>query len=142
MTSPAIRTVELGKQFGRFHALSDLDLEVGPGEVLGYLGPNGSGKTITIRLLVSFARPTTGRAEIFGHDCKRQSVDAHRTLAYVPGEANLWPALTGGESLHLLGRVHGKIDARYRGELIERFTLDPSRKVRTYSKGNRQRGRF
>ena len=107
--------------------------------MLGYLGPNGAGKTTTIRLLLGLIRPTGGRAEIFGLDCQRQAVEAHRRLAYVPGEANLWPSLTGAETLHLLGRVHGRVDAAYRDELIERFDLDPSKKVRAYSKGNRQK---
>jgi ABC-2 type transport system ATP-binding protein len=120
-------------------ALNDLDLEVAQGEVMGYLGPNGAGKTTTIRLLLGLARPTAGRAQIFGLDCQRRAVDAHRHLAYVPGEASLWPSLTGAETLHLLGRVQGRVDTAYRDELIERFTLDPSKKVRSYSKGNRQK---
>jgi len=107
--------------------------------VLGYLGPNGAGKTTTIRLLLAMARPTSGRAEIFGLDCQRRSVDAHRHLTYVPGEANLWPTLTGAETLHLLGRLHGKVDDSYKKELIARFDLDVDKKVRAYSKGNRQK---
>jgi ABC-2 type transport system ATP-binding protein len=120
-------------------ALRDLDLEVAPGEVLGYLGPNGAGKTTTLRLLLGLARPTAGWAQIFGLDCRRQAVAAHRLLAYVPGEARLWPSLTGAETLHLLARVHGRLDAAYRDELIDRFDLDPSMKVRAYSKGNKQK---
>jgi polyether ionophore transport system ATP-binding protein len=112
---------------------------VAPGEVVGYLGPNGAGKTTTIRLLLSLIRPTGGRAEIFGIDCQRQPVQAHRRVAFVPGEANLWPALTGAETLHLLGRVHGQVDGAYRKELIGRFELDPAKKVRAYSRGNRQK---
>lgn len=139
MTPVAIRTVGLTKRYGGLAALADLDLEVGAGEVLGYLGPNGAGKTTTIRLLLGLITPTAGRAEIFGFDCQRDAVSAHRRLAYVAGEVSLWPSLTGAETLHLLGRVHGKVDARYRDELIERFALDPSRKVRAYSKGNRQK---
>ena len=114
-------------------------MEVAEGTVLGYLGPNGAGKTTTIRLLLGLIRPTAGRAEIFGVDCQADPVEAHRRVAYVPGEANLWPSLTGAETLHLLGRVHGRVDAAYRDELIERFELDPSKKVRAYSKGNRQK---
>ena len=106
---------------------------------MGYLGPNGAGKTTTIRLLLGLIRPTAGRAEIFGLDCQRQAVEAHRRLAYVAGEASLWPSLTGAETLHLLGRVQGRVDATYRDELIGRFDLDPSKKVRAYSKGNRQK---
>jgi ABC-2 type transport system ATP-binding protein len=106
---------------------------------VGYLGPNGAGKTTTIRLLLGLIRPSGGRAEIFGFDCQRQPVDAHRRLAYVAGEASLWPSLTGAETLHLLAKVQGQIDGRYRDELIVRFDLDPSKKVRAYSKGNRQK---
>ena len=139
MSAPAIRTQGLSKSYGRVVALRDLDLELAPGEVVGYLGPNGAGKTTTIRLLLGLIRPSGGRAEVFGLDCWRRTVDAHRRLAYVAGEASLWPALTGAETLHLLGRVHGRVDLAYRDELIERFAFDPSRKVRTYSKGNRQK---
>jgi ABC-2 type transport system ATP-binding protein len=139
MTDVAIRTEGLGKRYGTVDALSDLNLEVSRGEVLGYLGPNGAGKTTTIRLLLAMARPTAGRAEIFGLDCQRRSVEAHRHLTYVPGEANLWPSLTGAETLHLLGRVHGEVDDAYREELVDRFELDVDKKVRAYSKGNRQK---
>jgi ABC-2 type transport system ATP-binding protein len=107
--------------------------------VFGFLGPNGAGKTTTIRLLLGLIRPTAGRAQIFGLDCQRESVEAHTRLAFVPGEANLWPSLTGAETLALLGRVHGGLDDAYRDELITRFDLDPTKKVRAYSKGNRQK---
>jgi ABC-2 type transport system ATP-binding protein len=107
--------------------------------VVGYLGPNGAGKTTTIRLLLGLINPTGGHAEIFGLDCQRQTVEAHRRLAYVPGEASLWPSLTGSETIHLLGRVQGRVDTAYRDELIERFDLDPAKKVRAYSKGNKQK---
>ncbi len=137
--SLAVRTEGLSKHYGGVHALDRLDLEVAEGEVVGYLGPNGAGKTTTIRLLLGLIRPTAGRAEIFGLDCQRQVVEAHRRLAYVAGEASLWPSLTGAETLHLLGRVQGDLDAAYRDELISRFELDPSKKVRAYSKGNRQK---
>jgi ABC-2 type transport system ATP-binding protein len=139
MKGNAIRTEGLSKRYGSVDALSNLDLEVARGEVVGYLGPNGAGKTTTIRLLLGLARPTAGRAEILGIDCQRQPVEAHRRVAYVPGEASLWPSLTGAETLHLLGRVQGRIDTAYRDELVERFDLDPSKKVRAYSKGNRQK---
>jgi ABC-2 type transport system ATP-binding protein len=135
----AVRTESLSKRYGTVDALADLDLEVGRGEVVGYLGPNGAGKTTTIRLLLGLIRPTAGRAELFGLDCQRQAVQAHRRLAYVAGEANLWPSLTGAETLHLLGRVQGTVDVAYRDELVDRFALDPSKKVRAYSKGNRQK---
>ena len=139
MGSVAIRTEALSKSYGAVDALTDLDIEIGAGAVVGYLGPNGAGKTTTIRLLLGLIRPTRGRAEIFGLDCQHQSVEAHRHLAYVPGEANLWPSLTGAETLHLLGRVQDRVDEAYRNELVQRFELDPSKKVRVYSRGNRQK---
>jgi ABC-2 type transport system ATP-binding protein len=135
----AIRIEKLTKRFGKTDALTALDLEVAEGEAIGYLGPNGAGKTTTIRLLLGLIRATSGRAAIFGVDCQRDPVEAHRRLAYVPGEANLWPSLTGAETLHLLGRLHGAVDPKYRDALIERFGLDPSKRVRAYSKGNRQK---
>jgi ABC-2 type transport system ATP-binding protein len=135
----ALRTDGLTKRFGDVVALDHLDLEVARGDVVGYLGPNGAGKTTTIRLLLGLSRPTEGRAEIFGLDCQRQPVETHRRLAFVAGEANLWPSLTGAETLALLGRVHGQVDVAYRDELIERFDLDPTKKVRAYSKGNHQK---
>ncbi len=139
MGAKAISTEGLSKRYGNVHALESLDLEVAEGEVVGYLGPNGAGKTTTIRLLLGLIRPTAGRAEIFGLDCQHQVVKVHRHLAYVPGETSLWPSLTGAETLHLLGRVQGRVDATYRDELIGRFDLDPSKKVRACSKGNRQK---
>jgi ABC-2 type transport system ATP-binding protein len=139
MSDTALRTEGLTKHFGDVVALDHLDLEVAQGEVVGYLGPNGAGKTTTIRLLLGLSRPTEGRAEIFGLDCQRQPVQTHRRLAFVAGEASLWPSLTGAETLALLGRVHGQVDEAYRDELIERFDLDPTKKVRAYSKGNHQK---
>ena len=139
MSDTAICTEGLTKRFGEIVALDHLDLEIAQGEVVGYLGPNGAGKTTTIRLLLGLSRPTEGRAEIFGLDCQRQPVQAHRRLAFVAGEANLWPSLTGAETLALLGRVHGRVDEAYRDELIEGFDLDPTKKVRAYSKGNHQK---
>jgi ABC-2 type transport system ATP-binding protein len=136
---PAIRARGLSKRYGTVTALADLDLDLGPGEVLGYLGPNGAGKTTTIRLLLGFIQPTAGRAEIFGVDCQRNPDIAHRRVAFVPAEASLWPSLTGAETLHLLGRLRGQTDSSYRDELIARFDLDPSKKVRAYSRGNRQK---
>jgi len=134
-----IRTCGLTKRYGSRIALKDLDLEVQAGEVLGYLGPNGAGKTTTIRLLLGLIAPTAGSATIFGLDAWRHAPAIHRRLAYVPGEANLWPSLTGRETLALLGRLHGRFDPAYRDELIARFDFDPTRTVRTYSKGNRQK---
>ncbi len=139
MSTGAIVTEGLSKRFGRVNALENLDLEVQQGEVLGCLGPNGAGKTTTIRLLLGLLEPTSGTCHLFGVDATRRPVEAHRRVAFVPGEADLWPKLTGMETLHLLGRVNGRVDEIYRDELIERFELDPSKKVRAYSKGNRQK---
>ena len=139
MSTAAVVTRGLTKRFGRVSALENLDLDVNEGEVLGCLGPNGAGKTTTIRLLLGLLEPTSGSCQVFGMDATRRPVQAHRRVAFVPGEADLWPKLTGAETLHLLGRVHGWVDEAYRDELIERFQLDPSKKVRAYSKGNRQK---
>ena len=139
MEPMAVRCEGLSKSYGSTTALDGLDLELPQGEVLGYLGPNGAGKTTTIRLMLGLIRPSAGRAEIFGIDCTRLPVKAHRRLAYVPGESNLWPTLTGAETLHLLGKLSGRIDEAYRDELIARFDFDPTKKVRAYSEGNRQK---
>ncbi len=135
----AIRTFGLAKSFGAVAALRPLDLEVAEGEVLGYLGPNGAGKTTTIRLLLGLIRSSAGRAELFGVDAQARPAEAHRRVAYVPGEAIPWPGLTGGPSLFLLGGGEGQVDAAGEKQLIERFQLDPSKRVRAYSKGNRQK---
>ncbi|MBV8719619.1 MAG: ABC transporter ATP-binding protein [Chloroflexi bacterium] len=134
-----IRTSGLSKRYGNFIALHDLNLEVQQGEVLGYLGPNGAGKTTTIRLLLGLIAPSAGHATIFDLDTHKAAPEIHRHLAYVPGEANLWPGLTGRETLALLGNTHGAFDEAYRDELIARFEFDPSKKVRSYSKGNKQK---
>ncbi len=139
MEATAIRTEGLTKRYDDVVALDHLDLEVARGEVVGFLGPNGAGKTTTIRLLLGLIHPTEGRSEVFGLDCQRQPVETHRRLAFVPGEANLWPTLTGAEAIHLLGRVQGQVDESYRQELITRFDLEPTKKIRAYSKGNRQK---
>jgi ABC-2 type transport system ATP-binding protein len=135
----ALRTKGLSKHYGSFVALDNLDLEVQKGEVLGYLGPNGSGKTTTIRSILGLIKPTSGSVEIFGVNGLTSKVEAHRHIAYIPGEATFWPNLTGAETLHLLGQLHGQIDIKYRDELIRRFDFDINKKVRTYSKGNRQK---
>lgn len=135
----ALRTQNLTKRYGAVTGLADLSLELKAGEVLGYLGPNGAGKTTTIRLLLGLIKPTAGRAEIFGMDVQREKAAVHARVAYVPGEATLWPSLTGAETLHLLARMHGETDVAYRDLLVKRFDFDPSRKVRAYSKGNRQK---
>jgi polyether ionophore transport system ATP-binding protein len=135
----AINFEGLSKSYGDLKALANLDLAVNRGEVMGYLGPNGAGKTTTIRLLLGLIKPTGGTATVFGIDSQKEKVEVHKRLAYVPGEASLWPQLTGAETLHLLGSIHGRVDLPYRDELIERFLFDPSKKVRAYSKGNRQK---
>jgi ABC-2 type transport system ATP-binding protein len=135
----AIRTEELSKRYADTLALDSLDLEVREGEVYGYLGPNGAGKTTTIRLLLGLHRPSGGRAELFGIDCWRDPVAAHRKAAYVAGEPFLWPSMTGAETLEFLARLHGGTDRAYRERLVERFQLDVSKKVRALSKGNRQK---
>lgn len=137
--SVVIESRGLSKHYGTTVALRDLDLDVREGEILGYLGPNGAGKTTTIRLFLGLIEPTAGSATIFGLDATRHAPEIHRRVAYVPGEASLWPGLTGAETLALLGRVHGQVDERYRDELIARFDFDPLKKVRSYSKGNRQK---
>lgn len=138
-SDPAVRTHGLTKHYGDVVALEDLDLEVAAGEVLGYLGPNGAGKTTTIRLLLGLHRPTRGDALIFGIDAWREPQRAHRHIAYVPGDPSLWPSLTGEETLHFLARIRGGADAAYQRELVDRFELDVTKKVRALSKGNRQK---
>jgi ABC-2 type transport system ATP-binding protein len=135
----AIRTERLSKRYGDTVALDKLDLTVEPGEVYGYLGPNGAGKTTTIRLLLGLHRPSSGRAELFGIDAWRDPVAAHRRVAYVAAEPNLWPGLTGAETLEFLARVRGDADGAYRLQLIERFQLDTDKKVRALSHGNQQK---
>ncbi len=139
MTGPAIETFSLSKRFGPTQALSELNFLVAEGEVVGCLGPNGAGKTTLIRLLLGLLVPTGGRAEIFGFDARHDTVAAHRRLAYVPGEANLWPTLSVAETLRLLGRVYGSVDPAYQLELVERFDLDVTKRIRVLSKGNRQK---
>ncbi|MEH1128047.1 ABC transporter ATP-binding protein [Micromonospora sp. CPCC 206061] len=129
----------LRKSFGQTRALDGLDLTVEPGEVHGFLGPNGAGKTTTIRILLGLLRADAGTATLLGGDPWRDAVDLHRRLAYVPGDVNLWPNLTGGEAIDLLGRLRGGLDTKRRDELLERFDLDPRKKGRAYSKGNRQK---
>jgi len=139
MTLVAIHTEDLSKRYGATLALDSLNLTLDVGEVYGYLGPNGAGKTTTIRLLLGLHQPSGGRAELFGVDAWSDPVQAHRRVAYVPGEPFLWPSLTGAETLEFLARVHGRVDTTYRDELVERFELDTSKKVRALSKGNRQK---
>jgi ABC-2 type transport system ATP-binding protein len=135
----AIRTEGLVKTFGHTRALDGLDLAVRTGEVHGFLGPNGAGKTTTIRILLGLLRADAGTATLLGGDPWRDAVALHRRLAYVPGEVNLWPNLSGGEVIDLLGRLRGGLDPRRRADLLQRFDLDPRKKGRAYSKGNRQK---
>jgi ABC-2 type transport system ATP-binding protein len=137
--STAISISGLVKTFGPTRALDGLELEVRTGEVHGFLGPNGAGKTTTIRVLLGLLRADAGTAELLGGDPWRDAVALHRRLAYVPGDVALWPALSGGEVIDLLGRLRGGLDPKRRDELLERFDLDPRKKARTYSKGNRQK---
>ena len=136
----AITLSGLVKDFGpRARALDHLDLRVEEGEVHGFLGPNGAGKTTTIRVLLGMLRADEGRLSLLGGDPWRDTVQLHRRLAYVPGEVNLWPNLSGGEVIDVLGELRGGIDPRRRDELLERFRLDPTKRIRAYSKGNRQK---
>jgi ABC-2 type transport system ATP-binding protein len=135
----AISISGLVKTFGRTRALDGLDLTVHTGEVHGFLGPNGSGKSTTIRVLLGLLRVDSGSATVLGGDPWRDATSLHRRLAYVPGDVMLWPNLSGGEIIDLLGRLRGGLDAKRRAELLERFDLDPRKKARTYSKGNRQK---
>jgi ABC-2 type transport system ATP-binding protein len=135
----AIEVVGVVKTFGPTRALDGLDLTVEQGEVHGFLGPNGSGKTTTIRVLLGLLRADAGHATVLGADPWRDAVAIHRRLAYVAGDVTLWPKLTGGEIIDLFGRLRGDLDPGRRDELLERFELDPTKKARTYSKGNRQK---
>lgn len=135
----AISASGLVKTFGRTRALDGLDLTIAVGEVHGLLGPNGAGKTTTIRVLLGLLHADAGEVTFLGGDPWRDAVVLHRRLAYVPGEVNLWPKLSGGEVIDVLGRLRGDLDHRRRDELLDRFELDPTKKARTYSKGNRQK---
>lgn len=140
MTAPVIETLNLKKKFGSFWALSDVSLSVGPGEVFGFIGPNGAGKTTAIRILLGILRPTAGTAKVFGLDSWKNAVEIHKRIAYVPGDVNLWPNLTGGEVIDLFIALRGKqTDKKRRDDLIKRFDFDPGKKCRAYSKGNRQK---
>ncbi len=136
---PAIEIRDLRKHFGRVHALDGLELRVREGEVHGFLGPNGAGKSTTIRILLGLVRADSGSVRVLGADPWTDAVALHRQIAYVPGDVTLWPSLTGGETIDLLGRMRGGIDERRRADLLQRFELDPHQKSRTYSKGNRQK---
>lgn len=135
----AIIVAKLVKKFGSFAALDQLDLVVRRGEVHGFLGPNGAGKSTTIRILLGILRKTSGNVQVLGGDPWRDAVSLHKRLAYVPGDVNLWPNLSGGEAIDLFGSLRGGLDKKRRAELLHRFDLDPTKKCRTYSKGNRQK---
>jgi ABC-2 type transport system ATP-binding protein len=137
--STVIDIAGLHKHFGRVQALNGLEFRVGEGQIHGFLGPNGSGKTTTIRILLGILRTTSGHVTVLGRDPWHDAVALHREIAYVPGDVTLWPSLTGGETIDLLARMRGGLDERRRTELIERFDLDPKKRARTYSKGNRQK---
>jgi len=138
-TSAAIDVVGMVKSFGRTKVLNELNLRVSVGEVHGFLGPNGAGKTTTLRILLGLLRADAGRMRLLGGDPWLDAVELHRRLAYVPGDVALWPTLTGGEVIDLLGRLRGGLNPLRRASLIERFELDPTKKSRAYSKGNRQK---
>ena len=134
-----VEAQSLVKRFGAVTALDGLDLSVRTGEIHGFLGPNGAGKSTTIRALLGQLRLSSGTVAVFGQDAWRHAVDIHSRLAYVPGDTMLWPNLTGGQCIDLLGGFHGAMNRARRDELVERFDLDPTRRFRTYSKGNRQK---
>jgi ABC-2 type transport system ATP-binding protein len=134
-----VEATGITKRFGDFAALDKVNLTLNKGEVYGFIGPNGAGKTTTIRILLGIYQATSGQAKIFGKDVWKDAVEIHRRIAYVPGDVNLWPNLTGGEVIDLLIRLRRSGNKNLRDELIQRFDLDPTKKCRTYSKGNRQK---
>lgn len=139
-TLSVIKTKNLHKHFGATRALDGVDLDVRSGEVHGFLGPNGAGKSTTIRVLLGLLRKTSGEVNLLGADPWKEAVALHKRLAYIPGEVNLWPNLTGGECIDILTKLRGNgIDKKRRQDLLERFELNPTKKFRTYSKGNRQK---
>lgn len=135
----AVEVSGLTKSFGRVHALRGLDLDVPSGQVTGFLGPNGSGKSTTIRILLGLLRADGGRASVLGGDPWSDAVRLHRSIAYVPGDVTLWPNLTGGEAIDILSRLSGSLDPQRKQTMLDRFELDPTKKARAYSKGNRQK---
>jgi len=139
MSALSLETVNMSKKFGKFTALNEINLQVNEGEVFGYIGPNGAGKTTTIRVLLGILQATDGSAKVFGLDAWKDAVEIHKRIAYVPGDVNLWPSLTGGEVIDLFIRLRGKHNKERRDKLLKMFDLDPSKKCRTYSKGNRQK---
>ncbi|BAB04722.1 ABC transporter ATP-binding protein [Halalkalibacterium halodurans] len=134
-----VKATNVTKRFGAFTALNRINLEVQRGEIYGFIGPNGAGKSTTIRILLGILKASEGEAKIFGKDVWSDAVEIHKHLAYVPGDVSLWPNLTGGEVIDLFMKLRGSVDKKRRDHFIERFKLDPSKKCRTYSKGNRQK---
>lgn len=139
MVAPLLKISHLQKRFGKFQALKDIDFEINPGEVFGFIGPNGAGKSTTIRVLLGILKASGGSATIFGEDVWEKSVDIHRRIAYVPGDVYLWPNLSGGEIIDLFLKMNGEQHSAKTDALIKEFGLDPRKKARTYSKGNRQK---
>jgi len=139
MSNLNLQITNLTKKFGKLTALDNISLDVKEGEVFGYIGPNGAGKTTTIRVLLGILKATQGGAKVFGMDAWKDAVEIHKRIAYVPGDVNLWPNLTGGEVIDLFVSLRGTHDKQRREQLIEKFELDPTKKCRTYSKGNRQK---
>lgn len=134
-----LKTTNVTKKFGKVTALNGVNMEVNKGEVYGFIGPNGSGKSTTIRILLGILKATEGESKVFGKDAWKDAVEIHKRIAYVPGDVNLWPNLTGGEVIDLFIKFRGGSNKNRREELIQRFNLDPTKKCRTYSKGNRQK---
>ncbi len=134
-----VKTADLTKRFGKLVALDGVNIEVNEGEIYGFIGPNGAGKSTTLRILLGMLRATKGEAKIFGKDAWKDAVNIHKRTAYVPGDVNLWPNLTGGEVIDVLLKMRGGMNKNRRNELIEKFQFDPAKKCRTYSKGNRQK---
>jgi ABC-2 type transport system ATP-binding protein len=139
MNMSLVEVRELTKKFGNFTALDHVELTMDAGEICGFIGPNGAGKSTTIRVLLGMLKPTSGTVKIFGLDAWKDAVQIHKKVAYVPGDANLWPNLTGGEVIDLFLKMRGKGGPSKKEELLKRFELDPTKKCRTYSKGNRQK---
>jgi len=139
MSVLSLEIAKMSKKFGKFTALNGIDLKVNEGEVFGYIGPNGAGKTTTIRVMLGILQASGGSAKVFGMDAWKDAVEIHKRIAYVPGDVNLWPNLTGGEVVDLFVSLRGKHDKARREKLLKEFDLDPSKKCRTYSKGNRQK---
>ena len=137
--SKVLELNDITKNFGKTKALCGVSLNLGQGEVLAYIGPNGAGKSTTIRVILGILQANGGTAKVFGKDAWRDAVEIHKKIAYVPGDVNLWPNLTGGEVIDLFAKLRGGYNKDLRQKLIEKFNLDPTKKCRTYSKGNRQK---